>query len=105
DKDQLRAEFAMSTRRLEMSVDQLKSRTTGQLAELGRKTAAINALKAEVTEKTATIVALETREKALQEQLHTTEEELTAKSTALREAERKLAEKEAELGKLGVDFT
>src|SRR4029079_14460464 len=29
DKDQLRAEFAMSTRRLEMSVDQLKGKSTG----------------------------------------------------------------------------
>src|SRR5262249_45575691 len=35
DKDQLRAEFAMSTRRLEMSVDQLKAKTSGQLAEIG----------------------------------------------------------------------
>ncbi len=33
DKDQLRAEFAMSARRLEMSVDQLKNKTTSQLAE------------------------------------------------------------------------
>ena len=32
DKDQLRAEFAMSTRRLEMSVDKLKTKTTTQLA-------------------------------------------------------------------------
>src|SRR5476649_714785 len=38
DKDQLRAKFAMSTRRLEMSVDQLKTKTTNQLAELGKKT-------------------------------------------------------------------
>ena len=42
DKDQLRAEFAMSARRLEMSVDQLRSKTTNQLAELGKKTDAIN---------------------------------------------------------------
>src|SRR5882762_71993 len=33
DKDQLRAEFAMSTRRLEMSVEQMKAKTTSQLAE------------------------------------------------------------------------
>jgi hypothetical protein len=39
DKDQLRAEFAMSTRRLEMSVEQLKAKTTGQLAELGPRRA------------------------------------------------------------------
>src|SRR5262245_19413498 len=31
DKDQLRAEFAMSTRRLELSVEQMKVKTTSQL--------------------------------------------------------------------------
>ena len=36
DKDQLRAEFAMSTRRLENSVEQLKLKTTEQFAEIGR---------------------------------------------------------------------
>ena len=47
DKDQLRAEFAMSARRLEMSVEKLKGRTTSQLAELGKKGDAINRLKME----------------------------------------------------------
>src|ERR1700712_1239161 len=49
DKDQLRAEFAMSARRLEMSVNQLKAKTTTQLAELGKKSDAINRLKIELT--------------------------------------------------------
>ena len=53
DKDQLRAEFAMSTRRLEMSVEQLKTKSTSQLAELGKKGDAINRLKIELGEKTA----------------------------------------------------
>src|SRR5262249_39203860 len=74
DKDQLRAEFAMSTRRLEMSVDQLKAKTSGQLAEIGKKSDAINRLKLELGEKTATIFALEAREKALKDQLHATED-------------------------------
>ncbi len=100
DKDQLRAEFAMSTRRLEMSVEQMKARTTGQLADLGKKTDAINQLKRELGEKTATIFALETRGKNLRDQLHATEEEFAHKSNALREAERTLADKQAELGKL-----
>src|ERR671937_2821648 len=65
DKDQLRAEFAMSTRRLEMSVDQLKTKTTTQLAELGKKTDTINRLKVDLGEKTAAIFALEARDKAL----------------------------------------
>src|SRR4030081_3516741 len=55
DKDQLRAEFAMSTRRLETSVEQMKAKTTSQLAELGKKTEAINKLKVELGEKTTTI--------------------------------------------------
>jgi len=100
DKDQLRAEFAMTTRRLEMSVDKLKAKTTSQLAELGKKTDSINQLKKELGEKTATIFALETRDKTLRDQLRATEEEFQIKSGALREAERQLADKEAELAKL-----
>ena len=100
DKDQLRAEFAMSTRRLEMSVEQMKAKTTNQLAELGNKTNAINQLKKELAEKTATIFALEARDKSLHDQLRATEDEFGVKSTALREAEMSLADKEADLGKL-----
>ncbi|MEX0753286.1 MAG: hypothetical protein WD073_10235, partial [Xanthobacteraceae bacterium] len=100
DKDQLRAEFAMSTRRLEMSVEQMKAKTTSQLAELGKKSDAINKLKFELGEKTATIFALEARDKALKDQLRATEEELSFKLNAMREAERALAEKEADLAKL-----
>ena len=100
DKDQLRAEFAMSTRRLEMSVEQMKTRTTSQLAELGKKTDAINQLKKELAEKTTAIASLEAREKHLRNQLGATEDEFALKSSALREAERALADKEAELAKL-----
>ena len=100
DKDQLRAEFAMSTRRLELSVEQMKTKTTSQLAELGKKTDAINRLKSELGEKTAAIFSLEAREKSLKDQLHATESEHSVKIGALREAERMLAEKTAELAKL-----
>ena len=100
DKDQLRAEFAMATRRLEMSVEQMRAKTAAQLADLGKKTDAINQLKKELGEKTATIFAFEERDKALIEQVRTTEEEHELKSASLRETERVLAEKEAELSKL-----
>src|ERR1700690_3015953 len=96
DKDQLRAEFAVSARRLEMSVDQLKSKTTSQLAELGKKTDAINRIKLQLGEKNATIFALEAREKAVKEQLRATEEEFTAKTTTLRSAELALTDKHHE---------
>ena len=87
DKDQLRAEFAMSARRLEMSVDQLKNKTTSQLAELGKKSDAINRMKIELGEKNATIFSLEAREKAVKEQLRATEEEFATKTEMLRNAE------------------
>jgi len=51
DKDNLRAEFAMSTRRLEMSVEQLKAKATTQLGDIVRKTEAINRLKSELAER------------------------------------------------------
>jgi chromosome segregation ATPase len=99
DKDQLRAEFAMSTRRLEMSVEQLKGKSTGQLAELGKKNDAINRLKIELGEKAATIFALEARDRGIKDQLRATEDELEVKTNALRETERNLADKEAQLAK------
>src|SRR5246127_2640009 len=104
DKDQLRAEFAMSARRLEMSVEQLKNKTTSQLAELGKKTDAINRMKIEIGEKNATIFALEAREKAVKEQLRATEEEFAARTEALRQAEKALTDKQGELAKLNAEL-
>jgi chromosome segregation ATPase len=95
DKDQLRAEFAMSARRLEMSVDQLRNKTTSQLAELGKKSDAINRMK----------ISLEAREKSMKDQLRATEEEFAAKTQLLRGAETALIDKQAELAKLNHDLS
>ncbi|MGZ9074133.1 MAG: hypothetical protein ACXW3G_14780, partial [Rhodoplanes sp.] len=105
DKDQLRAEFAMSARRLEMSVDQLKNKTTSQLAELGKKSDAINRMKLELGEKNATIFSLEAREKAVKEQLRATEEEFAAKTESLRDAEQALKDKQLELAKINAELS
>src|SRR3954468_3118743 len=99
DKDQLRAEFAMSTRRLEMSVEQMKAKTTSQLADIGKKSEAVTRLKLELGEKTAALHALEAKENLLSEQLQSTEAERAAKAAALEGAERKLAATSAELSK------
>jgi chromosome segregation ATPase len=105
DKDQLRAEFAMSARRLEMNVEQLRNKTTSQLAELGKKTDAINRMKIELGEKNATIFALEAREKAVKEQLRATEEEFAAKTELLRTAEQALTDKQTELAKINHELS
>lgn len=104
DKDQLRAEFAMSTRRLEMSVEQMKARTTNQLAEIGKKSEAVGRLKLELSDKTATLFALEAKEKQLNEDLESVRAELAAKSSALEETERALAGTRAELIQASTNF-
>src|SRR5207237_9412756 len=81
DKDQLRAEFAMSTRRLEMGVEQMKAKTTSQLAEIGKKSEAIGRLKVELGEKTAALLALEAKEAQVSEELSRTEQQRAAAAT------------------------
>ena len=100
EKDQLRAEFAMSTRRLEMSVEQLKAKCTSQLGEIGKKSDAIGRLKLELGEKTAQLFALEAKERQLHEQIKNAEPELAVRTKALDEAQRALAEAQAELAQL-----
>jgi chromosome segregation ATPase len=100
DKDQLRAEFAMSTRRLEMSVEQMKAKTTSQLAEIGKKSEAIGRLKLELGEKTAALFALEAKEKQLTEELHDVRQERDAKASGLQEAERQLTEARSSIATL-----
>jgi hypothetical protein len=78
DKDLLRAEFAMSTRRLEMSLEQLKSKDTNQLAELNQKGDAINRLKIERQAQKVEVVALKTEIEALKERLTATGKEVEA---------------------------
>jgi chromosome segregation ATPase len=86
ETDGLRAEFAASSRSLEMTIEQLKTESASQLAELGRRDAAINLLGAELG--------------TLHDQLRAAEEQAAAKAIALHEAERSLSEKESELAKL-----
>jgi hypothetical protein len=70
DKDHLRAEFAMTISRLETNIDQMRQKTTNQIADLGRT---IGRLKLELGEKTAA--------------LQTVQVELAGKASALEEAE------------------
>jgi chromosome segregation ATPase len=104
EKDQLRAEFAMTMSRLEMTVEQLKAKTTSQLTELGKKGEAIGRIKFELGEKTATLLALEAKERELSEDLADTQSELAAKTAALETAERALATAQSDLAQVTASF-
>jgi DNA repair exonuclease SbcCD ATPase subunit len=61
EKDQLRAEFAVATRRLETTIGRLEERTTGQTIDIGRKQAEIERLAAESAARAGAIRQLEER--------------------------------------------
>jgi hypothetical protein len=65
EKDLLRAEFAMSTRRLEMTVEQLVNKITSQVVELSKKDDIINRLKVERDAQEIEIITLKTEVDAL----------------------------------------
>ena len=97
DMGQLHAQIAVATRRLETSVEQMKSKTTSQLSEIAKSSAAIARLKAEHAERAIAMEAIELKERTMVEQLRTTEANLAVKTNALEEIERKLAQEKAEL--------
>ena len=67
DKDLLRAEFAMSTRQLEIALSELKAKSANERAELGRKTDAVHRLENELTALRAQLNAPEERSSPLRD--------------------------------------
>ena len=104
EKDQLRAEFAMTMSRLEMTVEHLKAKTTNQLTEIAKNSEAIGRIKFELSEKTAALLALEAKENQLSDDLAATQSELADKTAALEQAERALASTQSELTQVTASF-
>jgi chromosome segregation ATPase len=96
DKDRIRAEYAMSTRRLEMSVKALREKTAEQLVEINRGHEALKGLAVERTDKNQALSELGAKNEALRQR----EGELQQLSDRLRETERKLEKRALELEKL-----
>jgi hypothetical protein len=62
DKDRLRAQFALSLRRLEINLDEMRAKAAGRYGEIGRQSREIGRLRRELDKKTDTIFALRARE-------------------------------------------
>lgn len=100
DKDQLRAEFALSTRRLEQNVEQLRKRLAEQLSDVNQKRADLGALKAERDKHLAIVRELEAREAELRARVLELEREGTDLAQRLRMRDRELDSRVAELDRL-----
>ena len=96
DKDRIRAEFAMSTRRLEMSVKALREKTAEQLVEINRGREALKGLAVERMDKNQALSELGVKGEMLRQR----EGELQLLSDRLKETERKLEKRALELEKL-----
>ncbi len=97
DKDQLRAEFAMSTRRLELSVSELQEKASRQLIEINRKRDELTKLAADSREKLRTVEELEARSTELRSKLADREEALADASRELQRTREKLEDSAIEL--------
>jgi chromosome segregation ATPase len=101
DKDRLRAEFAMSTRRLEMSIKSFKDKAAAQIVEINRNREELKRLAAERNEKNASISELEAKGGELRAELRQREDQYQKLGERLIEAEQTLQERALELDKMG----
>lgn len=101
DKDRIRAEFAMSARRLEMSADALRQKNAAQIIEIGRAREEIKALNTQIDEKNDAIAELKAAGEALRADLRQRTDELQRLSAKLAENEEALKKRAAEIEKLG----
>jgi chromosome segregation ATPase len=104
DRDKLRAEFAMSIRRLEMTVEQLEATVTNQRGEIARKGEAIARLKAQLNDKNAAADQLGAKLKSLSNENREAEEQHAVQSAAAEAAALALAAKETELAEAALDI-
>jgi chromosome segregation ATPase len=101
DKDQLRAEFAMATRRLEMANKALQEKAAVQAVEIGREHEKLKAAVADATHRGEVIVALESRIASLGSEIAQRDQNLKQLTANLTEAEKLLEQRAGELEKLG----
>lgn len=97
DKDQLRAEFAISTRRLEMNVESLRRRLADQLRDLSRNRAEIGGIQTERDTHLQVVRELEERDAASRRRVLELEKELADTAQKLRMRGRELGDKATQL--------
>ncbi|HEV7291847.1 MAG TPA: hypothetical protein VGN79_05955 [Devosia sp.] len=100
DKDQLRAEFALTTRRLEMTIDGLRKRLAEELSDYNQKRAEAGMFKAENQRLVSIVADLEARGEDLRIRVQELERENTDFAQRLRMRERDLETRTAELQSL-----
>jgi chromosome segregation ATPase len=115
EKDHLRADFAVSTWRLETTIEDLRGKTCAQVKAMARNSETISCLKNELSARSAEFLALEkhasgfdARKKLLLDQLRARKHEVSRLREALRAAEKSVVEQRLtrqEIGNVITEFS
>jgi len=101
DKDRMRAEFAMSTRRLEMSIKGFKDKAAAQIIEINRNREELKRLAGDRNDQNQSISELEAKAGEVRSELRQREDQLQRLGERLVATERALEERALELDKMG----
>jgi chromosome segregation ATPase len=101
DKDRMRAEFAMATRRLEINFKNFREKAAAQIVEINRNREELKQLMAERTERHELLTRLEAQAGEIRAELRRREDELQVLTEKLEEAENLLERRATEIEKLG----
>ncbi len=100
DKDQLRARFAVTNRRLEMAISRLNEKLAGRLIEVGEQKDEIGALNRRQAELTENVATLEKRDAEITASLRVAENRVAAANSEVTLRDERLAARAAEIGGL-----
>lgn len=92
DKDQLRAEFAMTARKLEMSVEALKQKAAQRLVEIGRKEEVVDRLRTELATQREAGADMSGRIEQLQSTVASLEKQLRDAGSKVTDRDRQVAD-------------
>jgi chromosome segregation ATPase len=101
DKDRMRAEFAMATRRLEINFKNFREKAASQIVEINRNREELKQLMAERTERHEALTRLEIQAGEVRAELRRREDELQVLTEKLEQAENLLEQRASEIEKLG----
>jgi chromosome segregation ATPase len=101
EKDGVRAEFAMATRRLEMEVQALREKVAAQMVEIQRGEQTAGQIRVQQEAKEAALTESEARNSELRAELGQRESQLRQLAQSLAEAEKMVESRAGELEKLG----
>jgi len=101
DKDRMRAEFAMATRRLEINFKNFREKAAAQIVEINRNREELKQLMAERSERHEALTRLEVQSGEIRAELRRREDELQVLTEKLEQAENLLEQRATEIEKLG----